>query len=81
MRHHSQQTESLEQRLAKHSRSLREKARLLPLGAARDAAISKAQEVETGTQISEWLMSSGVRTPEELETQCSIRVMRHGSPK
>ena len=64
MRHHSQQTESLEQRLAKHSRSLREKARLLPLGAARDAAISKAQEVETGTQISAWLMSPGLRPPE-----------------
>ena len=63
MRHHSQQTESLEQRLAKHSRSLQEKAQLLPPGAARDAAISKAQEVETGTKISDWLLSPGLRPP------------------
>jgi hypothetical protein len=61
--YHSQQTETLEQRLAKHSRSLRAKAQLLPPGATRDAAVSKAQEVETGTQISEWLMSPGLWPP------------------
>jgi hypothetical protein len=58
-----QQTETLEQRLARHSQNLREQARLLPSGAVRDAAFSKAQEVETGTQISQWLMSPGLRPP------------------
>jgi hypothetical protein len=62
-RYDSQQTETLEQRLAKHSKSLREQAKLHPPGAVRDAAISKAQEVETGTRISEWLSSPGLRLP------------------
>jgi hypothetical protein len=62
-RYNSQQTETLEQRLAQHSKNLREQAKLLPPGEVRDAAISKAQEVETGTQISQWLMSSGLRPP------------------
>jgi hypothetical protein len=60
-RYNSQQTETLEQQLAKHSKNLREQAELLPRGAVRDAAISKAQEVETGTRISEWLNSPGLR--------------------
>jgi hypothetical protein len=62
--YHSQQAETLEQRLAKYSRSLRERARSLPPGAARAAAIRKAREVETGTEISEWLRSPGLRAPE-----------------
>ena len=60
---HLQQTESLEQRLAKRSKGLREQAESLPPGSDRDAAIHKAREVETGTQISAWLNSPGLRSP------------------
>ena len=58
------QTQSLEERLAEEAKRLRTEAKLLPPGAARDDLIRKARQAETGSQMSEWLRSPGLRPPE-----------------
>jgi hypothetical protein len=57
-------TETLEQRLAEEAIRLREEAKLLPPGAVREAMLRKARQAETGSQMSEWLMSPGLKPPE-----------------
>jgi hypothetical protein len=63
-RHRFDQTQSLEERLAEEAKRLRTEAKLLPPGAARDDLIRKARQAETGSQMSEWLRSPGLRPPE-----------------
>lgn len=58
------QTQSLEERLAEEAKRLREQAKLLRPSAARDELIRKARQAETGSHISEWLRSPGLRPPE-----------------
>jgi hypothetical protein len=58
------QADSLEDRLAKEAKRLREKAKSLRPGPARDDLIRKAEQAETGAHISEWLRSPGVRPPQ-----------------
>jgi hypothetical protein len=58
------QTQSLEDRLAEEAKRLREQARLLKPGAARNELIRKAEQAETGAHISEWLNSPGLRPPQ-----------------
>jgi hypothetical protein len=58
------QTQSLEERLAEEAKRLRTEAKLLPPGAARDEMIRRARQAETGSHISEWLRSPGLRPPE-----------------
>ena len=53
------QTTTLEARLAEEARRLREEAELLPHGPVREAALRRAQEAETGSQMNEWLKSPG----------------------
>jgi hypothetical protein len=55
---------SLEERLSEEAKRLREKARSLPPGADREALLRKARQAETGSHLSEWLQSSGLRPPE-----------------
>jgi hypothetical protein len=55
--------ETLEQRLTNEARRLREEAKLLPPGVVREAVIRRAQQAETGSHISEWLSSPGLRAP------------------
>jgi hypothetical protein len=62
-RHRLKQLKSLEERLAEDANRLREEARLLPLGAMRDATIRKARQAETGAHMSEWLRSPGLQPP------------------
>ena len=57
------QTVPLEDRLADEAKRLREKARSLPSGIERERAIRKARQVETGSQMSEWLRSPGLQAP------------------
>ena len=57
------QTISLEERLAEEAKRLREAARLLPRGIARDALLRKARQCETGSHMSEWLSSPGLQRP------------------
>ena len=58
------QTQSLEERLAKEAKRLRAEAKLLPPGAARDELIRRAPHAETGSHMSEWLRSPGLRPPD-----------------
>jgi hypothetical protein len=50
--------------MAEEAKRLRAEAKLLRRGAARDALIRKARHAETGSRISEWLKSPGLRPPE-----------------
>ncbi|MHC2282856.1 hypothetical protein ACVME8_009499 [Bradyrhizobium diazoefficiens] len=54
---------TLEQRLADEACRLCEQARLLPPGAVRDATMRKARQAETGSRLSEWLRSPGLKAP------------------
>ena len=54
---------TLEQRLADEASRLREQAKLLPPGAVREATIRKARQAETGSHLSEWLRSPGLKAP------------------
>ena len=57
------QTETLESRLAEEAKRLREEAKSLPPGAAREALLRKARQCDTGSHMSEWLQSPGLRSP------------------
>jgi hypothetical protein len=57
------QIQSLEDRLAEEAKRLREKAKLLPPGAARETLLRKARQAETGSHISEWLRSPELQPP------------------
>jgi hypothetical protein len=58
------QTQSLEERLAAEAKRLREEAKSLRPGPAREALIRKARQAETGSRIIDWLQSPGLRPPE-----------------
>lgn len=58
------QTQTLEERLTAEAKSLRDEAASLPFGLARDAALRKARQAETGSHMTEWLSSHGLKTPE-----------------
>ena len=58
------QTTSLEARLAEEAKRLREEARSLPPGAVREETLRKARQAETGSYMTEWLTSPGLRPPE-----------------
>jgi hypothetical protein len=65
MRHRRfKQTQSLEIRLAEESKRLREEAKLLPPGPVREELLRRARQAETGSHMSEWLRSPGLRPPE-----------------
>jgi hypothetical protein len=57
------QIQSLEDRLVEEAKRLREKAKLLPPGAARETLLRKARQAETGSHISEWLRSPELQPP------------------
>jgi hypothetical protein len=58
------QIHSLEARLAEQATRLREQAKSLPPGAAREELMRKARQAETGSHMTEWLRSPGLRPPE-----------------
>jgi hypothetical protein len=57
------QIQSLEDRLAEEAKRLREKAKSLPPGVARETLLRKARQAETGSHISEWLRSPELQPP------------------
>jgi hypothetical protein len=63
-RHRVKQTDALEVRLAAEAERLREQAKSLPPGAARDEMLRRARQAETGSQMSEWLRSPGLQPPQ-----------------
>ena len=58
------QTVTLEERLAQEAQRLREEAKRLPHGLEREILLRKARQAETGSHISDWLRSPGLRPPE-----------------
>jgi hypothetical protein len=58
------QIKSLEDRLAQEAKRLREEAKSLPPGIARDELIRKASRCETGSHMSDWLRSPGLKPPD-----------------
>lgn len=58
------QTQSLEERLAKEAERLREEAKDLPHGAEREDLLRKARQAETGSHMSDWLRSPGLKPPD-----------------
>jgi hypothetical protein len=63
LRRRFKQTVSLEIRLSKEAKRLREEAKLLPPGTVREALLRKARQAETGSHMSEWLRSPGLEPP------------------
>jgi hypothetical protein len=61
LRRRFKQTVSLEIRLSKEAKRLREEAKLLPPGTVREALLRKARQAETGSHMSEWLRSPGLQ--------------------
>jgi hypothetical protein len=57
------QVHSLERRLAEEATRLRTEAKSLQPGAARDDLIRRARQAETGSHMSEWLSSPGLKAP------------------
>lgn len=57
------QTIPLEQRLAVEAKRLRDEAKTLPPGIRREHTLRKARQAETGSHISEWLRSPGLKPP------------------
>jgi hypothetical protein len=58
-----EQSVSREERLAEEAKRLREEARLLPPGAAREATLQKARQTEIASHMNEWLSSPGLQPP------------------
>ena len=57
------QTRTLGDRLAEEARRRGEEAEVLPHGPVRDAALRRARQAETGSHMTEWLTSPGLRPP------------------
>jgi hypothetical protein len=57
------QPQTLEERLADEAKRLREEAKWLPPGATREQVLRKARQCETGSHMTEWLLSAGLRPP------------------
>jgi hypothetical protein len=63
LRRRFKQTQSLEERLSREAKRLREEAKLLPPGAKRDEMIRKARRAETASDMYGWLSSPGLQPP------------------
>ena len=57
------QTVSLDQRLLEQAERLRKEARGTPPGVQRDRLLRLARQAETGSHMTEWLTSPGLRPP------------------
>jgi hypothetical protein len=58
------QTQSLEERLAEEAQRLREAAKDAVPGIDREHLLRRARQCETGSHISEWLRSPGLKPPD-----------------
>ena len=63
IRRRFKQKHLLEERLAKEAIRLREEAKSLPPGPAREKLLRKARQCEVGAHVSEWLRSAGLQPP------------------
>ena len=53
----------LQERLCEEGQRLRAMATELPVGAAKEAALEKARQMETASHVDEWLSSAGSQSP------------------
>jgi hypothetical protein len=58
------QTDVLEDRLAAEAIRLREEAKAMEPGMARENVLRRARQAETGARMSEWLRSPGLQPPD-----------------
>ena len=56
------QNQPLEERLVEHATRLREEAKTLPPGAVRAAILRRAEQAETGAEMSDWLRLPGLNS-------------------
>jgi hypothetical protein len=61
-RRHFKHTSSLEERLAKDTKQLREQIKILPLGASRDDLLRRIRQNEIASHMDEWLRSPGLQS-------------------
>lgn len=54
---------AIEQKWHQQSETAKSEAQKLPPGKERDALVRKARQLETASQINEWLSSSGLQPP------------------
>jgi hypothetical protein len=54
---------SFEQRLAQEAHRLKDQVKSLPHGRERELLSRKARQLETASQVNEWLSSSGLKPP------------------
>ena len=57
------QTELLEKRLTQEAVRLRDQAKTMKPGVAREHLLRRARQAETGAHMSEWLRSPGLQSP------------------
>jgi hypothetical protein len=57
------QTHSLEERLAAQAEADRKQAKSMAPGAEREELLRRARRAETASHMTEWLNSSGLRSP------------------
>jgi hypothetical protein len=62
-RHRTEHTATLEERLARQARDLRDRAKTMPHGVEREALIRRARQAETASHMSDWLSSPGLASP------------------
>jgi hypothetical protein len=62
-RHLFKQVDPLDKRLSEEAQRLCKEARGTPPGVERDRLIRRARQAETASHMSEWLSSSGLKTP------------------
>ena len=70
------QLKSFEERLAEDAKRLREEAKLLPPGYVRELVLRKARQAETGSRVSGWLRSPGLRPPRQASRSCGVTQQR-----
>ena len=58
-----EQSRQLEQSFADEAARLREEADLLPPGQLREHVLRRARQAETGSHVTDWLGSPGLRPP------------------
>ena len=57
------QTRTFEERLAEEAARFRKAAEELPPGTARELLLRRARQSETASHLSDWLKSTGLRSP------------------
>lgn len=62
-RRHFRHMSSLEERLAKDTKQLREQIKVLPLGASRDHVLRRIRQNEIAAHMDEWLRSPVLQSP------------------